>query len=63
MNRYEYRQGECGAWVQPYYCNNCFCEPDCDCGLTFEEAKALVIEYYKHQLEKAKKLTEEDYYK
>ena len=59
--KYAYCQGKSGAWIEPYYCNNYFCEPDCDCGLTFAEAKEAVIYYYENQLSKAKELTEDDY--
>ena len=59
--RYQYCQGQSKTWIEPYYCDNYYCEPDCGCGLTFEEAKAELVEYYEYQLEKAKKITEEDY--
>ena len=59
--KYSYCQGKDGAWIEPYYCNNYFCEPDCECGLSFQEAKEGVISYYENQLNKAKELTEDDY--
>lgn len=43
-----------------YTCTNYFCEPNCDCGLTFEEAKAEIVSYYEYQLEQAKNITEDD---
>jgi hypothetical protein len=59
--KYSYCQGKDKAWIEPYYCDNYFCEADCDCGLTFEQAKEDVISYYENQLQRAKELTEEDY--
>lgn len=43
--KYSYCQGRGEAWIEPYYCNNYFCDADCDCGLTFEQAKDDVISY------------------
>ena len=59
--KYAYCQGKSGAWIEPYNCDNWFCEPDCECGLTFEEAKEDVVSYYENQLERAKTLSEEDF--
>lgn len=59
--KYTYCQGKDGAWIEEYICTNYFCEPNCDCGLTFEEAKEGLVSYYEHQLENAKKIIEEDY--
>lgn len=58
---YVYCQGKNSAWIEPYHCDNWFCEPDCGCGLTFAEAKEDVISYYENQLSKAKELKEDDY--
>ena len=59
--KYAYCQGKSGAWIEPYYCDNWFCEPDCGCGLSFQEAKEDVISYYENQLTRAKELSEDDY--
>lgn len=59
--RYQYCQGANKAWIEEYTCTNYYCEPDCDCGLTFEEAKEALVSYYECQLENAKKITEEGY--
>ncbi len=61
MTRYSYCQSDKKAWIEPYYCDNYYCEPDCGCGLDFEEAKQMIIEYYEYQLEKANNLKEDDY--
>lgn len=58
--KYSYCQGKDGAWIEPYYCDNWFCEPDCGCGLSFQEAKEDVISYYENQLTRAKELSEDD---
>lgn len=58
--KYSYCEGRNKAWLEPY-CDNWFCEPDCSCGLAFEEAKGFVVSYYEIQLERAKTLTEEDF--
>ena len=58
--KYAYCQGKSGAWIEPYYCDNWFCEPDCGCGLSFQEAKEDVISYYENQLTRAKELSEDD---
>lgn len=58
--KYAYCQGKGGAWIEPYYCDNWFCEPDCGCGLSFQEAKEDVISYYENQLTRAKELSEDD---
>jgi hypothetical protein len=59
--KYSYCEGKNKAWVEPYYCDNYFCDADCDCGLTFKEAKGFVVSYYEIQLERAKDLAEEGY--
>lgn len=59
--KYSHCQGKSGAWIEPYYCDNYFCEPDCECGITFAEAKEDVISYYENQLSKARELSEDDY--
>lgn len=57
--KYQYAQGNTGARVEPYYCMNWCCDnADCDCGLTFEEAKEMVVSYYENRLEWAKNLKE-----
>lgn len=59
--KYAFCQGKDGAWIEPYYCDNWFCDADCDCGLTFAEAKKVVVSYYENQLSRAKELSEDDY--
>lgn len=59
--KYAYCQGGNKAWIEPYICDNYFCEADCECGLTFEEAKADLVSYYEYQLARAMEITEEDY--
>ena len=58
--KYQYVQGSTGARIEPYYCDSWWCEDGCDCGLTFEEAKEMVVSYYKNRLEWAKNLKEEE---
>lgn len=59
--KYQYYQDKYGARVEPYYCDNYWCSGiDCDCGLSFEEAKEMVVSHYENRLEWAKSLKEED---
>lgn len=58
--KYQYIECGTGARIEPYYCNNWWCEDVCDCGLTFEEAKEILVSYYENRLEWANNLKEEE---
>lgn len=58
--KYQYHQNQHGASISEYVCKNYFCQLGCDCGLTFEEAKEMVVSYYENRLEWAKNLKEEE---
>lgn len=59
--KYQYCENGDKAWVESYCCTSTWCEADCDCGLTFEQSKKMVVNFYESRLEETKGVEEGDY--
>ena len=60
--KYSYNQSFSKAWIGVFACTNYFCESNCDCGMTFDEAKEMVVEFYRNRLEQVEGMTEDNWY-
>ena len=52
-------EGDVECSIEPYFCENYWCDSGCDCGFTFDEAKEEVLEYYRMKLKRMEGYTEE----
>ena len=62
--KYSVVHGRSGAEcdLESTFCTNSFCSHPCeDCGFTFDEAKAYVLDYYESKTQRLVLMTEEDW--